>query len=57
MRLYLVQHGEAVSEEIDPARSLSEKGKTDISKIAKFLKEKKVNAETQLPTFNKFRKL
>ncbi len=46
MRLYLVQHGEATDKEIDPARPLSEKGKTDVSKIAKFLKEKKLNVES-----------
>jgi len=28
MRLYLVQHGDAVSEEIDPERPLSELGRT-----------------------------
>jgi phosphohistidine phosphatase len=39
MRLYLVQHGEAVSEEIDPSRPLTEKGKVDVSKMAGFLKE------------------
>ena len=45
MRLYLVQHGEAMAEEVDPARPLSEKGKTDVSKIAKFLKEKNIKAD------------
>jgi len=45
MRLYLAQHGEAVSKEIDPARPLSEKGKTDVSKIAKFLKEKGIRPD------------
>lgn len=45
MKLYLVRHGEAVSEKIDPQRPLSEKGREEISKIAKFLKEIKVKIE------------
>jgi phosphohistidine phosphatase len=45
MRLYLVQHGEAVFEEVDPARPLTEKGKADVSKTADFLKGK-INIDT-----------
>jgi len=37
MRLYLVQHGEAVPEEVDPARPLSETGRSDVAKMARFL--------------------
>ena len=37
MRLYLVQHGEAESEEVDPARPLSETGRSDVAKVARFL--------------------
>ena len=37
MRLYLVQHGEAVPEEVDPARPLSETGRSDVAKAARFL--------------------
>ena len=37
MRLYLVQHGEAVAEEVDPARPLSTRGRTDVARIADFL--------------------
>ncbi len=37
MRLYLVQHAEALSKEEDPARSLSEKGVEDIRKVAAFI--------------------
>jgi phosphohistidine phosphatase len=33
----LVQHGEAVSEEIDPRRPLSERGRTEAEKVASFL--------------------
>lgn len=38
MKLYLVQHGEAVSEDIDPARPLTQKGKSDVEKTAEVLK-------------------
>jgi phosphohistidine phosphatase len=37
MRLYLVQHGQAVAEEVDPARPLSETGRSDVAKVARFL--------------------
>ncbi len=39
MRLYLVQHGEATTEEINPDRPLTEKGKADSQKTAAFLKK------------------
>ena len=38
MRLYLVQHGEALAKEVDPQRPLSDTGHTDISRLADFLK-------------------
>ena len=38
MRLYLVRHGEAVSEEADPARPLSSRGREQAGKVARFLK-------------------
>lgn len=37
MRLYLVQHGDALSEEVDPVRRLSERGKADAGRLADFL--------------------
>lgn len=37
MNLYLVQHAEAVSEQEDPQRPLSEKGLHDIKKVAVFI--------------------
>jgi phosphohistidine phosphatase len=37
MRLYLVQHGEAVPEDVDPARPLSERGHADVRRMAAFL--------------------
>lgn len=38
MRLFLIQHGEATMEEIDPSRPLTTKGRSDVQKIASFLK-------------------
>lgn len=40
MRLYLVQRGKALSEDINPKRPLSEEGREDVERIAKFLKGK-----------------
>ena len=37
MKIYLVQHGEAVSESVNPERPLSEKGLADVNKVASFL--------------------
>jgi phosphohistidine phosphatase len=37
MRLYLVQHGEALSADDDPARPLSEAGRRDVAALARFL--------------------
>jgi phosphohistidine phosphatase len=45
MKLYLVQHGNALSKEQDPQRPLSEKGTKDVSRVAEFLKEKYINVE------------
>ena len=38
MRLYLVQHGEAKPKEEDPERSLTNQGRTDVERLAAFLK-------------------
>jgi len=38
MKLYLVQHGEATPEEVDPSRPLTAKGRSDVQKMASFLK-------------------
>jgi len=35
--LCLVQHGEAVSEEVDPRRPLSERGRVEVERVASFL--------------------
>lgn len=37
MHLYLIQHGDAKSEQEDPARPLSDKGRRDVEKVAGFL--------------------
>lgn len=37
MRLYLVQHGEAVAKEENPERPLSAKGRADVERMAAFL--------------------
>ena len=38
MRVYLVQHGEANPEEVDPERRLTEKGAAEVRKVADFLR-------------------
>lgn len=38
MKLYLVQHGDAVSAEVDSSRPLSAKGQSDVKKVAEFLR-------------------
>ncbi|MES9845473.1 MAG: phosphohistidine phosphatase SixA [Candidatus Sedimenticola sp. 6PFRAG5] len=45
MKLYLVQHGEALSKEVDPDRPLSEQGKSDVQSIAAFLKQANIRVE------------
>ena len=37
MRLYLVQHGHALPEEVDPARPLSEVGRAEVAAVGRFL--------------------
>lgn len=39
MSLYLAQHGEAYSEEVDPQRRLTERGRTETRKVAQRLSE------------------
>ncbi len=45
MRLYVVQHGEAVPKEVDPDRPLSEKGRLDVERLAAFLARVGVRVE------------
>lgn len=37
MRLYLAQHGLALAKEADPARPLSEQGRSDVQRLARLL--------------------
>jgi phosphohistidine phosphatase len=39
MRLYLVQHGDALPKELDPERPLSAAGRGDVQRIASFLSQ------------------
>ena len=39
MKLYLVQHAEAASKDIDPDRPLTEEGRRDVQKVATFIKD------------------
>jgi len=45
MKLYLVQHGNAVASEVNPERPLSERGRQDVEKIAGFIKPLKLNID------------
>ena len=37
MSLYLVQHGEACTKDVDPERPLSDQGKADVDRVAAFM--------------------
>ena len=45
MKLYLVQHGEALAKDVDPARPLSEPGRREVQAMAKFLKSAGIRVE------------
>lgn len=45
MKLYLVQHGEAVDKDVDPERPLSEQGREDVSAVAGRLADDGVRVE------------
>ena len=40
MKIYLVQHGDAVSKDVNPDRPLSERGRADVTRVGMFLKGK-----------------
>ena len=42
MRLYIVQHGDSVAKEIDPNRPLSDRGQSDIHRLAEWLSSQNV---------------
>jgi len=44
MKLYLVQHGEAVPKESNPDRPLTERGMADVQRLAVYLSERNVTA-------------
>ena len=44
MKLYLVQHGEAIPKEVDETRPLSERGRADVGRLAAFLERGGVRA-------------
>lgn len=42
MRLYLVQHGDAVSKDVDPDRPLSDQGRADILRLSEWLADQNI---------------
>lgn len=46
MRIYLMQHGHSLPENIDPNRGLSEQGKKETRKIGWFLKKRNIKIAT-----------
>ncbi len=44
MRLFLVQHGDAVAKSVDPDRPLSQAGRRDVARLAAFLAESRIGA-------------
>lgn len=45
MKLYLAQHGEACTKDIDPERPLTDQGREDIERLAEFLARKAIEVE------------
>lgn len=45
MKLYLVQHGEACTKDVNPERPLTAQGKNDINRLAVFLKKAGVQVD------------
>jgi len=45
MRLFLVQHGNALPKDVDPERGLSERGQQDVANVAAFLARCSVQVE------------
>jgi phosphohistidine phosphatase len=48
MRIYLVQHGDALSKELDAQRPLSDQGRSDVGRLAFFLQAAGVRASRVL---------
>ena len=45
MKLYLIQHGEACTKEVDPERPLTEQGRVDIDRMAAFLNQSNITVD------------
>lgn len=45
MKLYLIRHGEALPETVDPERPLSETGRAQASKVAAFIKPQRIEVD------------
>ena len=45
MKLYLVQHGQACSKDVDPNRPLTEQGKANVNRLAVFLRKSGVSVD------------
>ncbi|MFQ5936778.1 MAG: phosphohistidine phosphatase SixA [Acidiferrobacterales bacterium] len=45
MRLYLVQHGDALPEDVDPERPLSDRGRIDVERAGGFLAARKTKLD------------
>jgi len=45
MKLYLVQHGNAVSKDENPDRPLSKQGRTDVARVADFARPLKITVD------------
>ncbi|MCK5566095.1 MAG: phosphohistidine phosphatase SixA [Planctomycetes bacterium] len=45
MKIYLVQHGNCVSKEVDVERPLSEQGKCDVERVAGFIQTLNISAK------------
>ena len=43
MKLYLVQHGDAVAKEVNPERPLSDQGRIDVENVTRFLARAGIN--------------
>ncbi|MEW8506443.1 MAG: phosphohistidine phosphatase SixA [Candidatus Thiodiazotropha sp.] len=45
MKLYLVQHGEACSKDVDPDRPLTDQGRRDVDRLVAFLGQAGISAD------------
>ena len=48
MKIYLVQHGEALSKEVDPGRPLSPKGEHDVARMSEVLNKSGITVDRVL---------